>query len=295
MTSQLQGLCRSSGGSSNAGPSHLRYIGVYISSFDIKHSIEGQGKSGDHCFLKMSFQIRLYSVVSLKFQIGSKQKDEGKKKKSLKLPCPFCDQSTVKLTKHILETHKNHPDVIRCSKLPKKDRLEEFAKFRKKGIFEKTIDLFDKGKTEAIFGDKNSAKDTKLCGICKGFYSASTFSRHQKRCCETNSLTYSRERPSLSVARLTSTWEILNDPADKEEFEKDVLSNMFDDISSVYRSDELILTTAITIWKKRGKLDKGLVLADMRVMGNAIFKLLTLEGPHFQNYLEGSEDVIFDP
>ena len=109
-----------------------------------------------------------------------------KTKKRKKRPCPFCNHLQSDLRRHIIMRHKSEEAVAatlkkeRDGEISRKDRIKEFAKWRKEGMYKQNVKLLSEDKE--LIGVKHSEGKKKFCSNCKGAYHEKYFYKHKKAC-----------------------------------------------------------------------------------------------------------------
>ena len=222
--------------------------------------------------------------TSRKRQRQSSFSDEPETKKTRAVkhnairPCLYCGKMQTNLNRHVLLVHKSENLVIQAKQASNKDKLEILEKIRKLGIFKhnQAIVANENGIEEIHRERQNRSNDDKTvcCTACYGFYTASYFSSHRRRCSVAKDSAVISAQP-LKTQLLESNLEV------PMEFKLKILTKFHDnDIRRICNNDGHIVRYGAQIYNEtRQKKDKQMeskktVMSDMRRLAHlfTIFK-----------------------
>lgn len=190
------------------------------------------------------------------------------KKHARSRPCVFCEKFQTNLLRHLLEKHKNLPEVIQAKQMKSsKDRNAAFHVLRKKGQLQynkKQIMLENPAYERQKSSEHND--DVVLCEHCSGLYARKYFYRHSNICI--GDKMYVPKALPLQMLKCQSN-EI------KEDFEITILIRFNQDkIGEMCRTDNSIMLFVSKLFDKlKSKKDKKSevkksVRSDMRRVAN---------------------------
>ena len=174
-------------------------------------------------------------------------------------------------------------------KMQKKDKNNEYKKFKREGILRLNKEEARKEKPDYHREKKAQKwKKVKLCGSCKGFIGTRGFSRHLN-CCQPNSC-----KPSISIP--ASFLEVPSNLEIDEDFKNNILGKLREnEVGNLCRTDQTILKVGMMFYGKvKRKADKKVqvrktVRVEMRRLGNLYLHLKTNQGSLVQIYNDASD------
>ena len=158
--------------------------------------------------------------------------------------CLFCmekgksikDQEQSKLKRHILTIHKLHPRVAPILKLSHQEQVEAVALFRKEAILRHNQNMIKNGNSKNIQREYKAKNDESVlpifCTGCKGFFSKTYKTRHQKICT-------GNKGASLYLPLVTEDIRVFDNYSDGF---KSLLNSMkIDEVSDTVKEDSILL------------------------------------------------------
>ena len=170
-----------------------------------------------------------------------KVKNKKQSKKRIHRPCLFCPSGKLQsaLTRHLKLAHKNEPAVIKAMSLPRREQINAFDNLRKQGIFQHNQKEFSKETPsyirERIGGDTD---ELVICTSCKGCYCKRYKARHQLHC--------GKDSGQVMIPVIPMRSLVLDEL--KDDFKSVINKMIIDDISTVAKTDPVILTIGSRIY-----------------------------------------------
>lgn len=169
-------------------------------------------------------------------------------------PCLFCGKAQAKLKRHILGKHKGHPRVVPLLKMDQKEVDATIDIFRNEAILVHNKHMIQQGSTDILRKRKSKIEKELpvLCTGCKGFFSKSYKSKHQKVCPST--MATAMMMPIINLSEETSATTDL-----PEGFKKLLNTLHLDIVSDKIKNDVIILMIGCRYFKSlERKKDKQL-------------------------------------
>ena len=162
--------------------------------------------------------------------------------------------------------------------LPKKQRLAQFDKLRKEGIFIYNRKIQGR-KTDLMRERRQGNEDLVICCGCQGFFSKRRIYQHKKKCADKGLCGFK----DVAVPQNVSLAGVVS----AEFLEKVVSFFRQDAVGNICRSDHAVLLLGDRLWAKSIKKEKRVIMSDMRILGNLIHKMEDVRGSDFSG-----EDIL---
>ena len=174
-------------------------------------------------------------------QETEKVKNKKQSKKRIHRPCLFCPSGKLQsaLTRHLKLAHKNEPAVIKAMSLPRREQINAFDALRKQGIFQHNQKEFVKETPSYIRERKGGdADELVICASCKGCYCKGYKARHQLHC--------GKDSGQVMIPVIPMRSLVLDEL--KDDFKSVINKMIIDDISTVAKTDPVILIVGSRIY-----------------------------------------------